>query len=210
LIRHHSALRDATRDKNKKYYKDGKNIHSIIIAENTIDTIDMERDLRETAEKVHSVFKRNRYTLSVAESCTGGFISHLITTLPGASDFFKAGVVSYSTSAKRSILGVPQSGIQKYGVVSAETAREMAEKMRELAKTDFSISTTGNLGPDVLEGKDMGLVFTAVSGKEETRVKELRLKGTRWAIKKAASLLSLQFLIECADKRRGRRRSTRR
>jgi len=158
----------------------------------------MKKKLLEPIEKIHALFKQNGYTLSVAESCTGGLISHLITTPPGASNFFEAGVVSYSTAAKKSLIGVSPGCIAEYGVVSEQTAREMAEKIRRLTKTDFSLSTTGNLGPDVLEGKEKGLVYIAVSTEGKTVIKELRLKGLREKNKEEAALLALQFLLEIA------------
>ncbi|HZV47961.1 MAG TPA: CinA family protein [Thermodesulfovibrionales bacterium] len=159
----------------------------------------MKKKLLETIEKIHALFKQNGFTLSVAESCTGGFVSHLITTLPGASNFFEAGVVSYSADAKKSLLRVSPDCIAKYGVVSEQTAREMAEKIRRLTKTDFSLSTTGNLGPDVLEGKEKGLVYIAVSKEGMTFSKELRLTGNREENKKEAALGALRFLIEIIE-----------
>ncbi len=86
-----------------------------------------------------------------------------------------------------------------YGVVSEETAREMAEKVRLLSKSDFSISTTGNLGPDVLEGKEKGLIYIAASKKGKTVSKELRLKGNREENKKEASLSALKLLVELVE-----------
>jgi PncC family amidohydrolase len=159
----------------------------------------MSKEILKVIQRVHELFKKKGLTLSVAESCTGGLISHYITILSGASNFFEAGVVSYSAEAKKEILMVSSDIISKYGVVSEETAREMAEKMRALTKTDFSLSITGNLGPDVLEGKDRGLVYIAVSKKSQTFSKELRLKGNREENKKKAALLALQFLIEMVE-----------
>ena len=150
-------------------------------------------------QKVHELFKKKGLSLSVAESCTGGLISHYITALPGASTFFEAGVVSYSAEMKKEILGVSSAIISKYGAVSEETAREMAEKIRTLTKTDFSVSTTGNLGPDVLEGKEKGLVYIAVSKEGMTFSKELRLTGNREENKEDAALEALRFLVEIAD-----------
>lgn len=147
-------------------------------------------------QKVHELFKKKGLSLSVAESCTGGLISHYITALPGASNFFEAGVVSYSAEMKKGILGVSSAIISKYGAVSVETAREMAEKIRTLTKTDFSVSTTGNLGPHVLEGKEKGLVYIAVSKEGMTFSKELRLTGNREENKEEAALEALRFLIE--------------
>lgn len=147
-------------------------------------------------QKAHELFKKKGLRLSVAESCTGGLISHYITALPGASTFFEAGVVSYSSEMKKEILGVSSAIIFKYGAVSEETAREMAEKIRTLTKTDFSVSTTGNLGPDVLEGKEKGLVYIAVSKEGMTFSRELRLTGSREKNKEEAALEALRFLAE--------------
>lgn len=159
----------------------------------------MNKETLKVIQMVHELFKTKGLTLSVAESCTGGLISHYITTLPGASTFFEAGVVSYSAEAKMEILEVSSAIILKYGVVSEETARQMAERVRSLTKTDFALSTTGNLGPDVLEGKEKGLVYLSVSKEGGTFSKELRLKGNREENKEDASLLALRFLIEIAE-----------
>lgn len=162
----------------------------------------MKKRFLETTKKIHSLFKEHNYTLSVAESCTGGLISHLITTLPGASIFFEAGVVSYSAEMKISLLGVSPACIARYGVVSEHSAREMSEKIRKLTRTDFSLSTTGNLGPDVLEGKKRGLIFIAVSTNSKTSVKEFRLRGTRGENKEEAALQALKFLLEIAGRQK--------
>jgi PncC family amidohydrolase len=159
----------------------------------------MDKKILQVIQRVHKLFRKIGSTLSVAESCTGGLISHYLTSLAGASDFFEAAVVTYSAEAKKKILGIPSEIISKYGVVSEETAREMAKKMRALTKTDFSISTTGNMGPDVLEGKEKGLVYIAVSKEGETLSKELRLTGNREENKEKASFLALRFLIEIVE-----------
>lgn len=159
----------------------------------------MDKELLTVIKRVHELFKKKKLTLSVAESCTGGLISHYITILPGASSFFEAGIVSYSAGAKKRLLGISQRIISKYGVVSEETAKEMAKKIRSLTETDYSVSTTGNLGPDVLEGKERGLVYIAVSKKGQVFSKKLRLKGSREDNKERASLSALKFLIETIE-----------
>jgi PncC family amidohydrolase len=159
----------------------------------------MDGTTLEIIHRVHELFKARDLTLSLAESCTGGLISHYITHLPGASAFFTAGVVSYSAEMKIKILGVSSDIISSYGVVSEQTAREMAEKTRSLTDTDFSVSTTGNLGPDVLEGRETGLIYVAVSKKGRTFAKELRLRGKREENKEEAVLEALKFLIEIAQ-----------
>jgi PncC family amidohydrolase len=140
--------------------------------------------------------QEKRLTLSIAESCTAGLISHYLTILPGASSIFAAGVVAYSVDAKKRILGIPQKVLDDHGIVSEETAKQMAERVRTLTRTDVSVSTTGNLGPDALEHKPKGLVYVAVSTKKGTVAKRLMLKGTRGQIKEKAVLSALAFLSE--------------
>jgi len=152
-----------------------------------------------TIKKVHRLFKDTDRTLSIAESCTGGLVSHYITTISGASTFFKAGVVSYSEESKKNILRISPDTISSYGVVSAETAREMAENVRFLAKSDFSVSTTGNLGPDVLEEKERGLIYVAAAKEGRTMCRELKLKGNREENNKEAAASALRLLIELVE-----------
>jgi PncC family amidohydrolase len=156
----------------------------------------MNQDIENTLKKVHDIFKSSQLSLSVAESCTGGLISHYITSLPGASIFFKAGIVPYSEKAKENILGVSNELLNNFGLVSEETAKEMAEQVRLIADSDYSIATTGNLGPDVLEGKDKGLIYIAVSKKGKTVTKQLNLNGNREENKEEAALSALNLLID--------------
>ncbi|RJQ43660.1 MAG: CinA family protein [Nitrospiraceae bacterium] len=156
----------------------------------------MKDKISQVVVKVHEYFKSRGLKLSIAESCTGGLLSHYLTSLSGASEFFQAGIIAYSEEIKKNILGVSPETIKKYGVVSEETAREMAEKVLALSKTDYAVSTTGNLGPDVLEGKDRGLICIAASGMKETISRELRLRGSREENNEAATFEALKLLIE--------------
>ncbi|NWF98092.1 MAG: CinA family protein [Nitrospirae bacterium] len=156
----------------------------------------MNKIISEHIIKVHNIFKEKKITLSIAESCTGGLISHYITSFPGSSEFFVAGLVVYSAEMKKKILRIPSRIIENFGVVSSQTAIEMADRIRKLTSTDFSVSTTGNLGPDVLEGKERGLIYIAVSRKNHTSVKEHKFKGNRQQNKEKAALKALEFLIE--------------
>jgi len=150
-------------------------------------------------EKIHKHFKTARLTLSAAESCTGGLISHLLTSLPGASSFFDSAVVSYSNDSKMKLLGVRSSLINKHGAVSEEVARAMAMAIREKRGTDFSVAVTGNLGPDPMEGKRVGLIYMAVDWKRETASKGMIFEGERETIKNQAALAALEFLIEVSE-----------
>lgn len=155
--------------------------------------------MNEIISKVHELFKNQKLTLSVAESCTGGLISHWITSAPGASAFFRSGIVAYSRDCKEDILNVSDDVIKKFGMVSKEVAIEMAERVRLLTKTDYSVSTTGNLGPDVLEGKNSGLIYVAVSKEGRTISKELTLRGNRDQNKIDASIAALTILMNMVE-----------
>ena len=156
----------------------------------------MNHDIEKIIKKIHDLFKTGQMSLSVAESCTGGLISHYITSLPGASAFFSAGIVSYSKYAKENILNISNETINKFGMVSEETAKAMAEQVRTIADSDYSIATTGNLGPDVLEGKEKGLVFIAAAKKGKTVTKQLNLNGSREENKEEAALSAFNLLID--------------
>jgi nicotinamide-nucleotide amidase len=156
----------------------------------------MRQEILEVVLKAHEFFKKRGLTLSVAESCTGGFICHCITNLAGASIFFAGGVVSYSENIKRDILGISHKTLSDFGVVSDKTAREMTEKVRLLAKTDYAVSATGNLGPDALEGKERGLIYIAAGRAGKTISRELRLKGNRDENKEEVALAAMRLLLE--------------
>lgn len=160
----------------------------------------MQREIFDIIYKIHGIFRNMSLTLSVAESCTGGLISHYLTNFPGAGKFFHSGVIAYSIDAKVSILGVSSETISRHGVISLETVSEMAEKVRLLTKTDYSLATTGNLGPDILENKERGLVYIAVSKKGEIFTKDIRLTGDRGENKEAATASALSFLVEVMDR----------
>lgn len=103
-------------------------------------------------------------TLSAAESCTGGEISHLITSVPGSSAYYLGSVTSYAVSVKECVLGIPPDLISHYGVVSSEVAAAMAEGVKKLTGSDYSVSTTGLAGPGGDEFNPEGTVWIGVSG----------------------------------------------
>src|SRR5690606_1303143 len=106
-------------------------------------------------------------TLSVAESCTGGYIAHLFTQHPGASTVFQGGGVTYSNALKQSVLGVQEHTLSVHGAVSEQTAIEMAKGAVENFKTDYAIAVTGIAGPDGgTEDKPVGTVWISIASKE--------------------------------------------
>lgn len=107
-------------------------------------------------------------TLSVAESCTGGMISHLLTTVPGSSEYYLGSVTSYAIAVKEKVLGVPAEIISEYGVVSSQVAAAMAEGVRKLTGSTYSVATTGLAGPGGDEYNPEGTVWIGVSGPNGT------------------------------------------
>ena len=124
----------------------------------------------ETLEEiVAALLIEKKMTLAVAESCTGGLISNRLTNVAGSSAFFERGIVTYSNAAKIKLLDVPADGIEKYGAVSEETARLMAEGIRKIAGTDLGLSATGIAGPTGGSvDKPVGTVYLALSDSAQT------------------------------------------
>lgn len=143
------------------------------------------------ASAVGSLLRHKGKTIAVAESCTGGMITSMLTDVPGISKVFTEGVVTYANSAKRR-LGVSRSTLLKHGAVSAETAKEMAQSVRLRAGADIGISTTGIAGPDGgTVTKPVGLVYVGFSTKNKTFALRLALTGDRNKIRRSAALHAL-------------------
>lgn len=115
------------------------------------------------------LLKERGATVSCAESCTGGMIAHMFTTVPGSSAYFLGSVTSYAVSVKESVLGVPSSVIQEHGVVSSQVAAAMAEGVRRVTGSDYSVSTTGLAGPGGDQFNPEGTVWIGVGGPNGTR-----------------------------------------
>ena len=119
-------------------------------------------------------------TVSAAESCTGGLISSLFTSVPGSSEYYLGSVTSYANSVKTGVLGVPAEIIEKYGAVSEECVREMAEGVRKVTGSDFSVATSGIAGPGGgSDTKPVGLVCIGVSSQMGTETFRMVFKGDR-------------------------------
>lgn len=151
---------------------------------------------QETLESVLGAALRQRNeTLAVAESCTGGLIASRITDVPGSSEYFERGFVTYSNEAKTELLGVDPELISQFGAVSREVAAAMAEGARSRAGTDWGLGVTGIAGPGGgTPEKPVGLVHIAVSAKGNTKAKQFRFNGSRTEIKFLVSQAALNFL----------------
>ena len=140
----------------------------------------------------------NGLTISTMESCTGGLVAGRLINVPGVSEVFKAGYVTYSNKAKRKVLGVKQSTLKKYTAVSEKVAKEMAEGTSLLTKADVTISVTGLAGPEGgTEEKPVGLVYIGCSVKGKTKVEEYRFGGSRAKIRESAVVAALTLLRRC-------------
>lgn len=136
----------------------------------------------------------NNLTVSCAESCTGGMLSARLINVPGVSEVYKYGYITYSNKSKRKILGVRRSVIDKYGVISAETAKDMAKGLAAITKADICVSVTGNAGPDAAEDKPVGLVYIGCCIKGKVAVTEAHFTGERNEIREAATAAALAFM----------------
>jgi nicotinamide-nucleotide amidase len=150
----------------------------------------------ETMEEVVGLkLSVGRYTLAVAESCTGGLIAQRLTDVPGSSKYFVEGVVAYSNDAKQRTLGVEPILLLEHGAVSAPVAEAMADGVRKRAGTDFGLSVTGIAGPDGgSEEKPVGLVYIALSDDVQTEHRKLKIPGDRHLIRWRASQAALDLL----------------
>jgi nicotinamide-nucleotide amidase len=159
--------------------KDKVNEFSTKIVERVGNVVAAEEDI--TIEKVIlNYMAENNLTLSVAESCTGGYISHLITQHAGSSKVFFGGAVSYSYELKESILGVKKETLAKFGAVSEETATEMVKGALHNFKSDYALAVTGIAGPDGgTVDKPVGTVWIAVASANKTVVKKLTFGNKR-------------------------------
>ena len=150
----------------------------------------------ETLEELAgSLLKLNGYTLATAESCTGGLLAGRITEVPGSSEYFLEGVVTYSNEAKMRMLGVPAELIEHHGAVSEEVARAMAEGVRSRAGSTFGIGITGIAGPGGgTDEKPVGLVYIALADDEDALVRRFVFPGDRQFIRQLSVNAALDMI----------------
>lgn len=156
-------------------------------------------DVAVTLEKaVVDLLHANQLTVTCAESCTGGMLSARIINVPGVSDVYKAGFVTYSNKSKRKLLGVKKATLVKYGAVSEQTAKEMVKGALAAAKADVAVALTGIAGPDGgTKEKPVGLVYIGCNVKGKVTVKEYHFKGNRAKVREAATTAALTLARGC-------------
>jgi len=152
--------------------------------------------------KVGNILRSKKMTLAVAESCTGGYLSHLITTVPGSSDYFLGSIIPYSYDVKMRQLGVKPETLEKYGAVSEPTIIEMANIVRAKFNTDIGVASSGIAGPGgATADKAVGMIWIAYSDKFRTVTKKLQLSDDRliniqWASRALLNLIRISLPIK--------------
>jgi PncC family amidohydrolase len=155
----------------------------------------MQKNTRELLENIGNLLRKKGCTVSVAESCTGGLVGSLLTSIPGSSDYFSGGVIAYSDEVKKSLLSVSTHALEKFGAVSEEIVGEMAQGVKKLIGTDIGVAISGIAGPTGgSEKKPVGTVALGVDihGKIITNI--LQLDGERNEIREMGGIKVLEML----------------
>lgn len=154
-------------------------------------------DILEKIKRLIKTFTEKNLRISVAESCTGGYISHMFTNISGASNVFERGIVCYSNQAKIELVNVDPIIIEKYGAVSENVVRQLAYNVRVLSNVNIGIGVSGIAGPTGgTSEKPVGLVYIGVSTEKKTSVHKLNFKTDRITFKKKVLEKIIQFLEE--------------
>lgn len=148
-------------------------------------------------EEIGNLLRNKKLTLGTVESATGGLISHIITNISGSSDYFKGSIISYSNEAKIKVVGVMAETIDKYGAVSAQVVKQMAEGGRKLLGVDICIADTGIAGPTgATQNKPIGLFYLSLSSSAGTFSRKHIFSGNREQNKRNAAVVTLNWLKE--------------
>ena len=157
-----------------------------------------EQQISHLVRELGALLLKRGETLSLAESCTGGWIGQVITALPGSSGWFDAGFVTYSNNAKKRLLGVSPQTLDEFGAISAETAAEMAAGALDRGRTDWSLAVTGIAGPTGgTATRPTGTVLFAWAGRNGLREAEaMRFDGDRRAVRMQSVAHALEGLLK--------------
>jgi PncC family amidohydrolase len=148
-------------------------------------------------QQLHDLCVEKKVSIATAESCTAGFLAAKITSIPGASSFFKGGIIAYQNDIKINHLGVSKSLIKEKTEVCAEVVQQMAQGVRNKFSADFSVATSGYAGPTGgSELNPIGTVFIAISSKEKTISKRFVFLGDRESVVSQSVISGAEFLME--------------
>lgn len=145
---------------------------------------------------IQQIFCSINKTLGSVESFTGGLFAKEITAVPGASKFYKGGLITYFTEEKNRLLGIPIDSINQYGVVSKEMAELMAKSGQKLLNVDCCVAFTGNAGPEVMEEKPVGQIYIGIAYQNKIKVLNCQLNGDRQYIQQQSVALALNELTK--------------
>ena len=153
--------------------------------------------MKSLAKEIINKLRKKNFTISVAESCTGGLLSSFLTSIPNVSEIYTFGLVTYSNKSKNELLNVPKKILSKYGAVSKQTCSSMVKNLNKIAKTDISVSTTGIAGPNGgTSTKPVGLVYIGIKTREEIICRKFLMRNKsrnfiqKETVKKTLNLLS--------------------
>jgi len=153
--------------------------------------------MADLAREVGNLLRQKGLTLGMVESATGGLISHLLTNIPGSSDYYKGSVTAYSNEVKIKVVGVKEATINKYGAVSHQVAEEMARGGRKILAADICLADTGIAGPSgATPGKPVGLFYIGLSHQAGTYSQKHYFQGNREQNKHQAAEVALGWLKE--------------
>jgi PncC family amidohydrolase len=151
--------------------------------------------------EIGDLLKKKGLTLGVVESATGGLLSHLITNVPGSSDFYKGSVTSYANETKIKVIGVKAATLEKYGSVSPQVAEEMAAGGRKVLAVDICLADTGIAGPGgATPGKAVGLFYIGMANRDGVSSRKHEFHGSREENKRRAAEAALGWLKEYLER----------
>ena len=154
-------------------------------------------ELLELAARVGAACRASGWSIATAESCTGGLVAHLLTEIPGSSDYVIGGLVTYANAAKIALADVPEATLQAHGAVSAQVAVAMAEGTRRRLDADIAVAVTGVAGPGGgSDEKPVGLTYIAVADRHGTDVRRFVWTADRSGNKRASAAAGLAFVLE--------------
>lgn len=158
-------------------------------------------EIKERLSKIIKNFNQNNIKIAIAESCTGGYISHMITNISGASRVFERGIVCYSNQAKIDLVNVNPSTLEMYGAVSENVVDQLARNIRILADVDIGIGISGIAGPTGgTPEKPVGTVYVGFSTKKETKVNRYNFKADRITFKELVLEKIINYLEQKMSK----------
>lgn len=151
------------------------------------------------ARRLLDALDRRRWTLACAESCTGGRFGAAVTRIPGASEAFRGGLITYVDDIKANVLGVDHALLEREGAVCAPVARQMAERARELFNADVAVSVTGIAGPNAPPELPVGLVYVGLATRDRVIAHEHRFDGDRERVRAQCVETMMRLVIEAAS-----------